>query len=109
MSDILAELTKVLEDRKIADPAKSYVASLYAEGTEAILKKISEEAAEVVIAGKSGNKIEIIRETADLWFHTLVLLSHSGLNSEDVLNELKKRFGQSGLAEKANRSNKIKD
>lgn len=107
MSDILTELAKVLEDRKNADPGKSYVASLYAEGTEAILKKIIEEATEVVNAGKSGDKKEIIRETADLWFHSLVFLLHNNLGPNDVLNELQRRFGQSGLLEKANRSNKI--
>ena len=108
MSDIFTQLARVLEERKEADPAKSYVAALYAEGTEAILKKIGEEAAEVVVAGKSGIEKDIVHETADLWFHTLVLLTHMGLKPDAVLNELQNRFGQSGLAEKASRFNKVK-
>lgn len=107
MSEILSELGKVLEDRKDADPGSSYVASLYSKGPESILKKIGEEATELVIAGKSGNKGDILHETADLWFHTLILLSYSGLGPDAVLDELKGRFGTSGLEEKSNRSNEI--
>lgn len=107
MTDILAELARILEERKKADPADSYVSSLYNEGAEAILKKIGEEATEVVIAGKSGSQHEIVHETADLWFHTLVLLAYCGLGPQDVLDELEKRFGRSGLDEKRKRSSKI--
>jgi phosphoribosyl-ATP pyrophosphohydrolase len=88
MSDVLDRLSELMEQRKSADPASSYVAKLYAKGLDSILKKIGEEATETVIAAKGGNTDEIIYETADLWFHTLVLLSHAGLSAQDVLNEL---------------------
>jgi phosphoribosyl-ATP pyrophosphohydrolase len=104
MSDILAELARVLEERKTANPEDSYVAKLYDKGLDAILKKIGEEATETVMAAKEGNKDQIIYETADLWFHTLVLLAQQGLKPDDVLNELGRRFGVSGIEEKANRS-----
>ena len=107
MSEILLRLARVLEDRKNADPATSYVASLYSKGAEAILKKIGEEATEVVIAGKSGDKKDIVHETADLWFHTLVLLTYHGIDPSAVLDELQKRSGHSGLDEKASRINSL--
>jgi phosphoribosyl-ATP pyrophosphohydrolase len=103
MNDILEQLTEVLEQRKTAAPDSSYVASLYDKGLDAILKKVGEEATETVIAAKDGDRDKIIYETADLWFHTLVMLSHQGLTANDVLNELARRFGLSGLEEKANR------
>jgi len=99
----LDELARVLEARKQADPADSYVASLYAKGLDAILKKIGEEATETVMAAKDGDSGKIVHETADLWFHTLVLLAHEGLGPQDVLAELERRFGLSGLEEKARR------
>jgi len=102
-SSILSRLADTLESRKGADPGTSYVASLYAKGTDAILKKIGEEATETVIAGKGGDRLQIVRETADLWFHCLVLLAHSGLGPEDVLAELHRREGISGVDEKASR------
>jgi len=101
--DILTQLAQVLEQRKHADPESSYVAKLYSKGLDAILKKIGEEATETVMAAKDGNPEQIIYETADLWFHTLILLSHQGLAPEAVLAELARRFGISGLAEKAAR------
>jgi phosphoribosyl-ATP pyrophosphohydrolase len=104
MQDILQQLAKVLEERKQADPQDSYVAKLYDKGLDAILKKVGEEATETVMAAKDGNKEQIIYETADLWFHTLVMLAHQDLGPEDILNELARRFGLSGLEEKANRS-----
>ena len=104
MSDILKQLEQVLEERKAADPESSYVAKLYSKGLDAILKKVGEEATETVMAAKDGNKQQIIYETADLWFHTLVMLSQQGLSHEDVLNELASRFGVSGIDEKASRS-----
>ena len=104
MSDVLHNLVKVLQDRKQADPASSYVAGLYSKGLDAILKKIGEEATETVVAGKSGNKAEIVHEVADLWFHTLVLLVQQDLKADDVLTELERRFGTSGLEEKAARN-----
>jgi phosphoribosyl-ATP pyrophosphohydrolase len=104
MSDILNKLAEVLEERKHADADSSYVASLYAKGIDKILKKVGEEATEVVIAGKAEDKQQIIYETADLWFHTLVLLAQQGLGPDDVLQELDRRFGLSGIEEKASRS-----
>lgn len=103
MSDILDRLAATLEARKQAAPDSSYVARLYAKGTDAILKKIGEEATETVMAAKDGQAEKIIYEVADLWFHTLVLLAHKGLKPADVLNELARREGLSGLVEKANR------
>ncbi|WP_303908279.1 phosphoribosyl-ATP diphosphatase [Thiohalomonas denitrificans] len=103
MSDVLEKLSQVLEERKGADPDKSYVAKLYAKGLDSILKKVGEEATETVIAAKGGNREEIIYETADLWFHSLVMLKHLGLEPEQVLMELQRRFGLSGLEEKKNR------
>jgi phosphoribosyl-ATP pyrophosphohydrolase len=101
--DILRSLAKVLEQRKQADPDSSYVAGLYHKGLDTILKKIGEEATETVIAAKGGDADELVYETADLWFHSLVLLVHQGVDPERVLNELQRRFGLSGLEEKAAR------
>jgi len=103
MTDILKQLAEVLEERKNADPESSYVAKLHSKGLDAILKKIGEEATETVMAAKDGHVDKIIYETADLWFHTLVMLSHKNLSYEDVLSELARRFGMSGLEEKASR------
>lgn len=103
MSDILQRLAAVLEERKHADPDSSYVARLYAQGTDAILRKIGEEALETILAGKSEDRAGIVHETADLWFHTLVLLARHGLAPEDVLRELERRFGTSGLEERTQR------
>ena len=103
MSTTLDKLAAVLESRKGADPASSYVAGLYAKGLDAILKKIGEEATETVIAAKNGEAGAMLHEMADLWFHTLVLLAHQGLKPDDVLSELERRFGLSGLDEKAGR------
>jgi phosphoribosyl-ATP pyrophosphohydrolase len=104
MSDILDRLAETLEARKTAAPDSSYVARLYAKGTDAILKKIGEEATETVMAAKDGQPEKIIYEVADLWFHTLVLLAHKGLKPADVLNELARREGISGIDEKASRT-----
>ncbi len=98
MSNILARLDQVLSKRKEQDPASSYVAGLYALGLDAILKKVGEEATETVLAAKEGDAERLVYETADLWFHTLVMLSHQGLSSQQVLLELERRFGVSGLA-----------
>ena len=103
MSDVLTKLAAVLEARKSADADSSYVAGLYAKGLDTILKKIGEEATETVIAAKGGDRQQLVYEVADLWFHTLVLLAQQGLKPEDVLAELDRRFGLSGLAEKAAR------
>lgn len=104
MSDsVLAQLTVVLQQRKTADPDSSYVAKLYHKGLDTILKKIGEEATETVIAAKGGDRQQLVREMADLWFHCLVLLVDQGLSAEDVIKELERRFGLSGLVEKAAR------
>jgi phosphoribosyl-ATP pyrophosphohydrolase len=101
--DVLRQLAEVLEQRKSATADSSYVASLYDKGLDAILKKVGEEATEIVMAAKDGEKEKLVYETADLWFHTLVLLAHEGLSPDDVLQELARRFGVSGLDEKASR------
>jgi phosphoribosyl-ATP pyrophosphohydrolase len=101
--DILQKLTETLEARKQASPESSYVAKLFSKGEDAILKKIGEEATEVILASKGGDKTHLVYETADLWFHCMVLLAQHGLNTEDVLNELARREGLSGIAEKAGR------
>ncbi len=106
MNDTLAQIATVLEQRKAQTADKSYVASLYAKGLDTILKKIGEEATEVVIAAKDGQADQIIYETADLWFHCMVLLAQQGLHPNDVINELQRRFGLSGLDEKAQRETK---
>ena len=103
MNDVLQKLAVILEERKNADSEDSYVAGLYTKGLDAILKKIGEEATETVMAAKDGEPDKIIYEVADLWFHTLVLLAQQGLHPDQVLDELAKRFGMSGLEEKANR------
>jgi phosphoribosyl-ATP pyrophosphohydrolase len=103
MSDVLTRLADVLEARKTAESESSYVAKLYAKGLDAILKKVGEEATETVMAAKDGVPQRLISEVADLWFHTLVLLSQQGLRPEEVLAELDRRFGLSGLEEKARR------
>ena len=103
MSDVLERLGLVLEQRKGANPEDSYVAKLYAKGLDAILKKIGEEATETVMAGKDGEPEKIVYEVADLWFHSLVLLAHRGLGPAAVLAELERRFGLSGIEERASR------
>jgi phosphoribosyl-ATP pyrophosphohydrolase len=103
MSDVLTQLAEVLEARKSAEADSSYVASLYAKGLDAILKKIGEEATETVMAAKDGDSEKIVYEVADLWFHSMVLLAQQGLGPEQVLEELQRRFGLSGLKEKARR------
>ena len=102
-ADLMQQLDEVLEKRKLASPADSYVASLYAKGLKSILAKVSEEYGEVVEAAHGDSDPDLIHEVADLWFHTLVLLHHRGLNAEDVTQELGQRFGISGHEEKASR------
>jgi phosphoribosyl-ATP pyrophosphohydrolase len=101
--DILQRLTETLEARKKASPESSYVAKLFSEGEDAILKKVGEEATEVILASKGGDKSHLVYETADLWFHCMVLLALHGLSAADVLNELARREGLSGIAEKVGR------
>ena len=102
--NILSRLAGVLEQRKQADPESSYVASLYHKDLDEILKKMGEETTEIVIAAKQGDHPQIVHETADLWFHILVMLAHQGLGPEAVLEELSRRFGTSGFEEKLSRS-----
>jgi phosphoribosyl-ATP pyrophosphohydrolase len=101
--DILQRLTETLAERKQASPESSYVAKLFSKGEDAILKKVGEEATEVILASKAGDKAHLVYETADLWFHCMVLLAQHGLSAEDVLKELARREGLSGIAEKAGR------
>ncbi len=103
MNDTLQKLAEVLEQRKQAAPEESYVSSLYAAGMGKILEKVAEESAEVIEAATGGDAQKIIHETADLWFHTLVMLAQAGLEPDDVLAELDRRFGISGHDEKAAR------
>ena len=103
MNDVLQRLAELLEQRKSADPQSSYVAKLYAKGMDSILKKVGEEATETIMAAKDGDPQKIIYETADLWFHCMVMLAKAGLSPQDVLDELARREGLSGLAEKASR------
>ena len=110
MSDVLKKLAEVLEQRKSADSGESYVASLHTKGLNKILEKVGEEATETILAAKEcGDSAEsraaVVHETADLWFHTLVMLSHLNMGPEQVLEELEKRFNISGLDEKASRKN----
>jgi phosphoribosyl-ATP pyrophosphohydrolase len=108
--DVLAELSEVLQARKNAEADSSYVASLYAKGLNKILEKVGEECTETILAAKdaetSGDNSDLIYETADLWFHTLVMLSERGVDAEAIINELARRFGLSGLEEKAQREQK---
>jgi phosphoribosyl-ATP pyrophosphohydrolase len=104
MNDTLNRLAELLEQRKSADPESSYVAKLYAKGMDSILKKVGEEATETIIAAKNGDNEHLIYETADLWFHTMVMLAQAGLKPQDILDELARREGLSGLVEKASRT-----
>ncbi len=103
MADTLDKLAEVLEARKRADPASSYVAGLYAAGMEAILAKVAEESAETTEAAREGDPGALVHETADLWFHCLVMLAARDIHPREVLAELERRFGVSGLEEKASR------
>ena len=100
----LESLARRLEERKAADPAASWTARLYAQGLDAILGKVGEEATETVLAAKNGDRSRVVAETADLWYHTMVMLANLGLGPEDVLEELDRRAGRSGVAEKAART-----
>ncbi len=103
-NNVLARLADTFEQRKSADPASSYTAALLSEGDDAILKKVGEESIEFILAAKGDDKAHLIAEAADVWFHMLVLLSHKGLGPDDILSELNRREGVSGLEEKANRA-----
>jgi phosphoribosyl-ATP pyrophosphohydrolase len=100
---VLERIAASIEARKGADPAKSYVAKLFAQGDDAMLKKIGEEATETVLAAKSGDRLHLVREVTDLWFHCMIVLARHGLGPADVLAELQRREGISGIDEKAAR------
>ncbi|MCB1692057.1 MAG: phosphoribosyl-ATP diphosphatase [Pseudomonadales bacterium] len=106
--DVLEKLALVLQDRKGADAGDSYVAGLYQKGLNKILEKVGEEAVETILAAKDADakesRAEVVKETADLWFHTLVMLTHLGISPDEVLAELDRRFGTSGIEEKAARA-----
>ena len=108
MNDVITRLTGVLQERRRADPGSSYVAGLYAKGLNRILEKVGEESTETILAAKdaeaSGSTEQLVRETADLWFHTLVMLAHLDVPGTAVLQELERRFGKPGLGEKSARS-----
>jgi phosphoribosyl-ATP pyrophosphohydrolase len=101
--EVLSDIADVIDSRKGADPHTSYVAKLFSKAPDAALKKVGEEACEVVMAAKDGDKDHLIYEVADLWFHSMVVLSQAGLRPEQVVAELARREGVSGLVEKANR------
>lgn len=107
--EVLERIAAAIEGRKGGDAAASYVARLLAKGEDAILKKIGEEATETVLAAKDGDQLHLVRETADLWFHCLVMLSYYGLGPADVLSELQRREGISGIDEKAARKDALRD
>jgi phosphoribosyl-ATP pyrophosphohydrolase len=104
MADVLDELYATLQQRKSADAEASYVARLYRDGLDAILKKVGEEAAETVIAAKNGDRAALVHEIADLWFHSLVLMAHKDVPLSELTAELARRRGRSGLDEKQSRS-----
>jgi phosphoribosyl-ATP pyrophosphohydrolase len=103
MKDILERIAATIKERKAGDPAASYVAKLFAQGDDAVLKKIGEEATEVVLAAKSGDRLHLVREITDLWFHCMIVLERHGLGPRDVLAEMQRREGISGIDEKAAR------
>jgi phosphoribosyl-ATP pyrophosphohydrolase len=98
--EVIRRLQQTLVERKNAAPDTSYVASLYAKGTDAICKKVAEEAAEVIMAAKDGDRLHLTREVCDLWFHSMVLLAHSGIGVDEVMAEFRRREGISGMDEK---------
>ncbi len=104
MSEILSQLDEVIRERMTHDPETSYVSSLFHKGLEKIQKKVSEEALESILAAESGSSNNVINEVADLWFHTLILLAARDVSSDEVLAELERRFGLSGIEEKKNRT-----
>jgi phosphoribosyl-ATP pyrophosphohydrolase len=107
--ETLERIAASIEARRSGDPEKSYVARLFAQGEDAILKKVGEEATETLLAAKSGERLALVRETADLWFHSMILLARHGLGPQDVLAELHRREGISGIDEKAARKRRNRE
>ena len=106
LNEVLERIAASIEERKHGDAGVSYVAQLLAKGEDAILKKIGEEATETILAAKDGDRLHLVRETADLWFHCMIMLAHYGLGPQDILSELQRREGISGIDEKAARKGK---
>lgn len=102
--EVMRRVQATLAERKGTAPDSSYVASLYAKGTDSICKKVAEEAAETIMAAKDGDRLHLVREVTDLWFHSMILLAHNGLSVDDVLAELRRREGISGIDEKNSRT-----
>jgi len=102
-AETLERIAASINERKGGDPAKSYVAKLFAQGEDAMLKKIGEEATETVLAAKSGDRLHLVREVTDLWFHCMIVLARHGLGPGDVIAEMQRREGISGIDEKARR------
>jgi phosphoribosyl-ATP pyrophosphohydrolase len=102
-AEVLERIARSINERKSGDPSKSYVAKLFAQGDDAMLKKIGEEATEVVLAAKGDDRLHLVREVTDLWFHCMIVLERHGLGPADVLAEMQRREGISGLDEKAAR------
>lgn len=102
--EVIRRVQATLVERKSALPDASYVSSLYAKGTDAICKKVAEEAAETIMAAKDGDRLHLVREVTDMWFHSMVLLAHFDIGVDDVLAEFRRREGISGIDEKSNRS-----
>ena len=102
--EVLRRVAQTIAERKGADPSSSYVSSLFHKGTDAICKKVAEDAAETIMAAKDKNMLHIVWEVTDLWFHSMVLLAHHGLTVEDVLHEFRRREGISGIDEKRSRT-----
>lgn len=107
--ETLARIASAIEERKDRGADESYVARLFAKGEDAVLKKIGEEATETVLAAKGGDRLHLVRETADLWFHCMVMLAYYGLGPQDVIAELHRREGISGIDEKAERKDSLRD
>ena len=105
-AEILQRIAQSIHERKAGDPSKSYVAKLFSQGDDAMLKKIGEEATEVVLAAKGDDRLHLVREVTDLWFHCMIVLERHGLGPGDVLAEMQRREGISGLDEKAARKTK---
>ena len=106
--ETLGRIAAAIEGRKNGDPERSYVARLFARGEDGILKKVGEEATEVILAAKDADRLHLVRETADLWFHCLIMLAHYGLGPQDVIAELQRREGISGIDEKAARKQELR-
>jgi len=105
--EVIHRIQSTLQERKLAEPSTSYVASLYAQGTDAIAKKIAEEAAEVIMAAKDGDRLHLVHETCDLWFHSMIMLSQFDIKVDEIMAEFQRREGISGISEKNSRGTNV--